>query len=92
MGPQKLVVLILRQIIVEISVDGVEHLVNDIFLKVAFESHDSFHKLLFTNLSLIVVIGHSEDITQGHTHIFSFFIQILYDIDHVVYRCFMLNL
>ena len=73
-GPQKLVVLILRQIIVEISVDGVEHLVDNIFLEIAFESHDSFHKLLFTNLSLIVVIGHSEDITQGHTHIFGFFI------------------
>ena len=90
-APQKLVILILGQIIVKISVDGVEHLIDDIFLQTAFKSHNGFHELLFADLALIVMIGHSEDITKGHTHIFGFLVQILYDVDHIVYGCFMLN-
>ena len=90
MGPQKLVVLILRQIIVKIGVNSVEHLIDNIFLQTAFESHDGFHELLFADLSFVVVICHSEDIAESHAHIFCFLVQILYDVDQVVDRRFML--
>lgn len=84
MSPQKLVVLILRQTIIEISINSVKHLINSSFIKTALQPHDSSHKLLFTNLSFISIVSHSKDVSENHSHIFSLLIKPLNNIDHVI--------
>jgi hypothetical protein len=87
---EKLVILILGEIIVEIGIDGIEHLVDLGLIQIGLEMHNCLHELFFADFSFIGIISHPKNISKGHTFFLCTFIELIDCIDHVINRYFVI--
>jgi hypothetical protein len=79
-------------ITIKVCVDGVEHLVDETFFDGGFQSEDGFHELFLGDFSLIVVVGHSEDISEGKPHFFGPHVELAGNLNQAVGGMFLFDL
>lgn len=84
MGIQKLVILILGQIVVEVGVDCIEHLVDDCLLNIGLESENGLEELLLGDLSFVGMVGHAEDVPEDHPHFLGSAVKVIDRVDEGV--------
>jgi hypothetical protein len=82
--PEELVVLVLAEVVVEVGVDGVEHLVYHAFLEVGPQPENGPHELLLAYLAFVAVVGHAEDVSEDQAHILGLFVELVDGVQHGV--------
>lgn len=69
---------------IKISIYSVEHLVKEHLIDIWFESEYSIHELFLGDLSLIVMVCHSEDICKNESHFLGTLIKLIDGVKHII--------